>query len=532
MAKNIVLCSDGTGNAGGKGQGTNVWRIYHAIDRNRTTPEQVTFYDDGVGTEENKYLKMFGGAVGWGFTRNVKELYKFLAKNYADGDDIYMFGFSRGAYTVRALAAFVSACGVIDTARTMTEKKLGDDIKRLVRMYGRRGDKQQRIDVDEIQVTRPKIKCVGVWDTVSAIGMPFDILLKDLILHRFPFHLRDNELSSNVEYGFHALAVDDERLTFHPEKWNDRKNIEQVWFAGMHSNVGGGYPKQGMAYVALDWMMEKVAYDSARGWGLHFEQGLRDEARHHANVHDKLYDSRSGAGAYYRLSARDIEALTPGSGAVMIHDSVFDRIKAKTLAYNPGNIPSGRDIKVVTTAGTPPNSARQARCNSTKTQRGKILKGARKWINARKGLHLTFILVSMLLATAAGTLALTQFFPDSAPALYAVPALFTLVTGVIMGGMRALRYWVLCLLALAILALFLSAPQPWFGGPVDVPDLVREILLFLLPDLLANLIVKFIAQYPYGALAIVVAAVVMAILKGRFRRKAAAVFEQACNTLR
>lgn len=531
MAKNIVLCSDGTGNAGGKGQGTNVWRIYHAIDRNRTRPEQVTFYDDGVGTEENKYVKMLGGAVGSGFTKNVKELYKFLAKNYADGDDIYMFGFSRGAYTVRALAAFVSACGVIDNARTMTEKELGDDIKQLVRKYARRSDGQQSIQVDQIQVTRPKIKCVGVWDTVSAIGMPFDILLKDLILSFFTFRFNDNELSLKVEYGFHALAVDDERLTFRPETWNDRENIEQVWFTGVHSNIGGGYPKQGMAYVALDWMMEKVAYDSARGWGLHFDEGLRHEARHHANVHDKLYDSRSGAAAYYRLSPRDIEALTPGSGAVMIHDSVFDRIKAKTLAYNPGNIPSGRDIDVVTTDGRPPDPSRQQRCNATKTQRGDILKGARKWINARKGLHLAFILISMLLATAAGTLALTQFFPDSAPALYAVPALFTLVTGVIMGGMRALRYWVLCLLALAILALFLWAPQSWFGG-LEVPGLVTEILRFLLPDLLADLIVKFTAQYPYGALAIVVAAVVMAILKGRFRRKAAEVFEQACDRLR
>ena len=117
--KNIILSTDGTGNAGGVGHGTNVWRLHTAIDRqSHLTVEdnirQVAFYHDGVGTQDKKILKIIGGAFGYGLKRTIKELYTFLVNNYEPGDQIYLFGFSRGAYTVRLLAGMILACGIID----------------------------------------------------------------------------------------------------------------------------------------------------------------------------------------------------------------------------------------------------------------------------------------------------------------------------------------------------------------------------------------------------------------------------------
>ncbi len=252
--KNIIICSDGTGNRGGKGHGTNVWRLYNGVNLRSTEREQITHYDDGVGTDDNKYLRTFGGAFGWGFSRNVKQAYRFLVRNWNERDQIYMFGFSRGAYTVRALAAFVAKCGVIEKARKMPEKSLDAHIDQLVEDYQK---KKITDNYRKVPITGPiDIQMVGVWDTVGAIGLPFDIALKDLVIKRFfKFAFDDQNLGARVKCGVHALAIDDERRTFHPILWNDRKGVEQVWFSGAHSNVGGGYPKQEMSYLTLEWML-------------------------------------------------------------------------------------------------------------------------------------------------------------------------------------------------------------------------------------------------------------------------------------
>ncbi len=166
--KNIVICSDGTGNRGGKGNGTNVWRLYNAVNLRSSEREQITHYDDGVGTDDNKYLRAFGGAVGWGFSNNVKRAYRFLTNTWNEGDRIYMFGFSRGAYTVRALAAFVAECGVIEG---IGGKALDDAIDQLVNDYHKK-----RIDenYDAVPITGPiDIQFVGVWRLVDLPGAYF-----------------------------------------------------------------------------------------------------------------------------------------------------------------------------------------------------------------------------------------------------------------------------------------------------------------------------------------------------------------------
>ena len=203
------------------------------------------------------------------------------------------------------------------------------------------------------------IKFVGVWDTVSALGFPSDWswivnwifgFLEQVANVIFPHNFYNYQLNQNVKQVCHALAIDDERKTFHPKVWNEIRdarpeNIEQVWFAGAHSNVGGGYPRAGLSQVPLDWMM---GWAEARG--LTFKDGARTEAHAAANVHDKLYDSRDGVAIYYRYSPRDIVKLCQHSKGehkgkhklqtpVKIHSTVIERIKRGTARYAPSQLP-------------------------------------------------------------------------------------------------------------------------------------------------------------------------------------------------
>jgi len=132
--KNIVICADGTGNTTIKGRGTNVFKLYEAVDQaghrmDQTLKPQVALYHDGVGTESVKWLRMLTGATGWGLSRHVKQLYGELARVYAPGDKIFLFGFSRGAFTIRTLAGLIHACGILDLSRYATNAAFNAGIK-------------------------------------------------------------------------------------------------------------------------------------------------------------------------------------------------------------------------------------------------------------------------------------------------------------------------------------------------------------------------------------------------------------------
>ena len=373
--KNIVLCSDGTGNSGGKGHGTNVWRLFNAVDQavpvgrdEDAGPLQIAFYDDGVGTQRFKLLKLFGGAFGFGLSRNIRELYTFLVNNYQPNDRIFLFGFSRGAFTVRSLSGLIHQCGIIDLAKVSGDGMPNIDqvrkaVRRAFRAYRwerwkkrnfllrliakiRSADRTEAIR-DELAYPDSSICCIGVWDTVDAIGVPQDSL-RWVIDKIFCVGFHEHDLSPVVKRGFHALSIDDERQTFHPVMWDEKltverasksgeeQKIEQVWFPGVHSNVGGGYPRQGMAFVSLDWMMDK-----AEDCKLRFKQKAREEIHNGINPHDLLYDSRSGFAAYYRYGPRDIDKICDdnGMGTPKVHVSAFERIGRATLEYAPGNLP-------------------------------------------------------------------------------------------------------------------------------------------------------------------------------------------------
>ena len=343
MSKNIVLLSDGTGQRGGVGYETNVWRLYQALVHDQS---QMRCYDDGVGSQDFVLFKALGGAVGMGLSRNVRDLYTFLARHYEPGDQLYLFGFSRGAFTVRLLASMIIRCGILDLNRVSDER----DLQQLVRAaycgyrqsYFSPGLVEQfrseygRTDIPD----DPKlIRFLGVWDTVDAIGVPFDEM-RDAIDKVLRYSFRDLLLHSSVDKGCHAVSIDDTRRTFHPMMWDERlegndDRIQQVWFAGVHSNVGGGYPKSQMALVTLKWML-----GHAMDVGLKVDAEALDDIKKAADVHGRLYDSRRGPAAYYRYLPRDMEQIRSGytNHNLKLHPSALVRIKYATDCYSPHNL--------------------------------------------------------------------------------------------------------------------------------------------------------------------------------------------------
>ena len=439
-AKNLVLCSDGTGNSGGKARGTNVWRLFNAVDRYGAADadgqplEQRTFYDDGVGTDTLRWARALGGAFGWGLSRNLRQLYTFLVMNYEKGDQVFLFGFSRGAFTVRSLAGMICRCGLLDREAFLDlppgERERA--LARTLRAYrsatvmpapsegetaeARAHAVRRALAIDDLPFRDAciPIHFIGVWDTVDAVGLPFDdVKVVDWIWRRlfkrrlWGFH--DRTLSAQVHHAYHALALDDERRTFHPNVW-DHENapadpgagverarpsgvtsgapatraIEQVWFAGVHSNFGGGYAKDSLSLVSLDWMMGK-----AERHGLRLVSGRRQEYRDASDAQGRLYDSRTGVGVFYRYAARNLyerpadpppddaglltllrytvlKSIRPETAAMPtphIHASVFERIARGTDDYAPKVIRERHEI-AWTDGGpfadqdAPPNGAR------------------------------------------------------------------------------------------------------------------------------------------------------------------------------
>jgi uncharacterized protein (DUF2235 family) len=271
--KRIIVCCDGTWNKPGiKDRGlpveTNVEKIYKAIECDRPSVPQVKYYGQGVGTSYAITDQLLGGTTGLGIDRNIKDAYKFIMWTYEPGDEIYLFGFSRGAYSVRSLAGLIRNCGIMkpdylhltDEAYSLYRDRTdithpdSDLMKAFKKSYG------IELETD--------IKFLGVWDTVGELGIP--IRWFDWWNRRYQFH--DVKLGKQIKYAYHALALDEQRKAFSPALWEvstdmDRQTCEQVWFPGVHSNVGGGYADTGLSDIALKWMMDK-----AKNTGLEFNE--------------------------------------------------------------------------------------------------------------------------------------------------------------------------------------------------------------------------------------------------------------------
>jgi hypothetical protein len=411
MPKNIVLLSDGTGNSSAQLLKTNVWRVYESLDL--TDPSrQVACYDDGVGTSSFTPLALLGGGFGVGLRRNALRLYRFLCEHYDPGYRIYLFGFSRGAFTIRVLVGLICDQGIIRTRPTLTIADpgggaadsaptvdvsglaYGSELGRLsawaYREFRRQFDytgglvwaarwcRDAVLTLNERrrglapyrkasnhQVDAHTIDFVGVWDTVDAYGLPVDEMTDGVDRWIWPLSMPDLTLNPKVRRACHVLALDDERNTFHPVLWDESKEdashrqaasldderISQVWFAGMHSNVGGGYPDDALAHVSLAWMIDQATRQS-RDLRLRVLPGVVASHAARADVFGRVYDSRQGLKSYYRYNPRRIEWLTEGQRhehgqgrlhvtvpRVKVHESVFERIAAAPEAYAPVVLP-------------------------------------------------------------------------------------------------------------------------------------------------------------------------------------------------
>ena len=220
MGKNIVIFADGTGQEGGVGNNTNVYDLFNMIEDR--TERQVSFYDRGLGTGWRKITGNIGGA---GITKNVQECYEFISNCYNAGDQIYLFGFSRGAATVRTLAAFIHRFGILPRSRP-------ELIKRAYGIYKIRNKEKRRKQakkfVERNHTMWCRIRFLGVWDTVAALGLPIKLL--DILIDQIPFFghsFHDLRLSNSVDFARHAVAIDDERLIFHPTLWDEREEQQE-----------------------------------------------------------------------------------------------------------------------------------------------------------------------------------------------------------------------------------------------------------------------------------------------------------------
>lgn len=267
--KRIISCSDGTWNKPGNLDGkdivrTNVEKMYNAIcSDGKGGVAQIKFYDQGVGTGTGLFDKWIGGLTGKGIDKNIKDIYTFLMLNYEEGDEIYLFGFSRGAYTARSVAGFVRNCGILKRENLHLIDK-AYEFYRDKNAYSSPDSDLMRAFKKNYCYT-PSVKFIGVWDTVGSLGIPLG-WLQLWNKQRYQFH--DVTLSSHVSYAYHALAIDERRKLFMPAIWeqsetvmndpNHKQQLEQRWFVGSHSNVGGGYKDCGLSDLALKWMIKKA----------------------------------------------------------------------------------------------------------------------------------------------------------------------------------------------------------------------------------------------------------------------------------
>ncbi|MCB1489587.1 MAG: DUF2235 domain-containing protein [Bauldia sp.] len=348
--KRIVVCCDGTWNRLNAAQPTNVVKFAEMVaPRSSDGMLQLVWYDEGVGSGDTtvgrNLDRWLGGAFGAGLMTKVEHAYRFLMFNYDPGDEIYILGFSRGAYTARSLAGLIRNCGIVQRSRARR-------VKEAITLYRRR-DKDSHPDADascalrydvcpdiylstadlkwrrkniqgfdpEAEATPLKIAYVGVWDTVGALGLPNYFWIAGLFNRRYRFH--DADLSSSVQAARQALALDEYRRAFEPSLWNNLDilndaavaggrgiRFRQTWFPGDHSSVGGGWPEAGLSSETLLWLIEGAAE-----CGLEFRPGAVAAAR-------KAVDRRARLTGRSRksLSVANLFAKRPRSGPEIVAD--------------------------------------------------------------------------------------------------------------------------------------------------------------------------------------------------------------------
>jgi uncharacterized protein (DUF2235 family) len=296
MSKKLALFFDGTWNK--RSSETNVYRLYKLMTSQRAfrsslgqkaeeeqhsndQVSQIKYYHHGVGVHIGERIR--GGAFGYGLSRTIKDGHLWLSQHFEQGDDVYVFGFSRGAYTARSLVGLIRKCGI---------PKFPDEafVKEAYHIYR---EKRWAPDGREAVAFKRtfswpdvKVKFLGVWDTVGALGLP----AHGVLFSKDYYQWHDTELSRMVENAYHALALDEHRPDFIATLWSNAKKpgdgqiVEQRWFPGSHADVGGGYADGKLQQIPLRWMQ-----DMAKKSGLQFTDDVVVETNAHlAPMHDSL----------------------------------------------------------------------------------------------------------------------------------------------------------------------------------------------------------------------------------------------------
>jgi uncharacterized protein (DUF2235 family) len=341
--KRLVVCCDGTWNRPdhvdrGVAAPTNVAKLALAVaDRDADGVQQVVHYEAGVGTRRSE--RLLGGGFGYGLSRNVRDAYRFLVDAYEPGDQVFLLGFSRGAYTARSVAGLIRNAGILRR----------DERERIDQAYTLYRDPHRDTEPSGIAAElfrrsyaygETPIDFIGVWDTVGALGIPIDGFRPPLLSRMWSFH--DTRLSRIVRHAYHAVAIDERRAPFRPTLWERGEGagdqvLEQTWFAGVHCDVGGGYRDPELSEITLLWMAER-----ARDCGLAleadhlvaaapgFDPASRRAGRCVApSATGPIHESRNG---FYRVLAPYDRELTCDGGSVA--PSAHERYEADT-SYRP-----------------------------------------------------------------------------------------------------------------------------------------------------------------------------------------------------
>jgi hypothetical protein len=384
--KRIVILVDGTWNKEGITGDTNVATLdpgNRVVTNAYIKPEaasgitQLVHYHDGVGSDGDAIQKLLGGAIGLGLKQIIKKCYDFVVDDYAAGDEIYLIGFSRGAYAARALAGLIGASGI--------QRALDADTFEIAWQHYRvspaaRSKPQTASPSEQKAITNYAIvssafheardvKCVAVWDTVGSYGIPAGFglaaIARYVALISLGFH--DTTFGDHIAVGLHAVGVDERRRPFVPTFWTITKgqqpkgHVEQTWFAGAHCNVGGGYPDAGLSDQALIWMIARIQALT----GLEFDNNAI-KAGTRPNIEGAIVDSTVGwpldhALPHYRTVLSPVaihhgyltNSNDPGQEHIneRVHWSVIAKHRVLSPSYNPPNLPAnipGTKIAAIT----------------------------------------------------------------------------------------------------------------------------------------------------------------------------------------
>jgi T6SS, Phospholipase effector Tle1-like, catalytic domain len=329
MTKNIVVCCDGTWNTPehmdhGLPSPTNVVKLYNALIQDK---QQEVYYHPGVGTGRNWWDKIAGGGTGEGLDQNIKSAYRWLGTHYAAGDRIFLFGFSRGAYTVRSLGGLIAKCDLLDLSAQMTPAevwKRTDEIfaayRKGVEFANPNGYAFHKPPPGQAAKETTPIHFIGVWDTVGALGIPNDLALLGLFDSPANYRFHDTALSHMVANARHAVALDERRASFAPTLWSTvnagKTDLKQYWFPGVHCDVGGGYAETGLSDRALLWMMTE-----AEDCGLRFRATAKKQL--HPDPRGVLHDSYTGV--FKALKSQPRSAPPIPKGKAILDESTIER---------------------------------------------------------------------------------------------------------------------------------------------------------------------------------------------------------------